>query len=161
MIRKLPGKIIFLLTVKKRLHSSWTDVTFIQGLYFPHLWAFLYFFGIEKILCHNICTYWFNFEFLIFNVNFILWTFSYIFNQGKKLHIWMASWTDGTFIQVIIFSPMVFPSMSHLMPFCTYWFNFEFLFLIFFYELSYISDPDLLWPSFLFKSFIFRSSFGL
>ena len=42
-----------------------------KWLYFPPwfspVWAIsclFVLFGIEKILCHNICTYWFNFEFL-------------------------------------------------------------------------------------------------
>ena len=67
----------------------------------------------EKILCHNICTYWFNFEFLIFNAsNFLLWTFF-----------------------ICLFTPIqpreknfIFEQiLCHTI--CTYWFNFEFLIL--------------------------------
>ena len=62
-----------------------------KWLYFPPwfspVWAIsclFVLFGIEKILCHNICTYWFNFEFLIF-------FYERQFNQAKKLHIQMPS----------------------------------------------------------------------
>ena len=49
---------------------SWTDVIFIQvivfsPMVFPSMGQFCTFLRLKKILCHNICTSWFNFEFLI------------------------------------------------------------------------------------------------
>ena len=62
----------------------------------------------EQILCHNICTYWFNFEFLILNTsNFLLWTF-FIY---PSFH---ANSTKGLY-----FTLWFFPSMAHLKSFCT------------------------------------------
>ena len=51
-----------------------------KWLYFPPwfspVWAIsclFVLFGIEKILCHNICTYWFNFEFLFLHTIYFEW----------------------------------------------------------------------------------------
>ena len=93
----------------------------------------------EQILCHNICTYWFNFEFLILNTsNFLLRNF-FIY---PSIH---ANSTKGLYFRYIVFYPMVFPQYGPSQIFLYYfgiektfghniaiiWFKFEFLIMKF------------------------------